>query len=80
MVFLNKLTDLPANQVAGVKHGQVVVEPCRLQRSRAFDRPDLPPDCAGKYGTRPFLCPVAKCDYVVKSFAELWISHFGPRR
>jgi hypothetical protein len=80
MVFLNELADVPADHVARVTHRHDVIEACRFKRRRAFDRPYLPPDCAGKYGARPFLRPVAKRDDIVKSFTEIWIDQLGPRR
>jgi len=80
MVFLNELDDVPADHVARVTHLHVAIEACRFQRCRAFNHPFLPPDCAGKYGARPFLRPVAKRDNIVKSFAQVWINCFGPRR
>lgn len=80
MMVFNKINDVSADRIARMPHRGVAIEAGHLQRIRAFDRPFPPSDGAGKYRARPFLGPVAKSDYIVESFAEVWINRFGPRR
>ncbi|HUI77099.1 MAG TPA: hypothetical protein VLY24_04265 [Bryobacteraceae bacterium] len=76
MMFFDKLNHVLTYRVACVTHGRVVIDTCRLQSSRAFDWPCLPPDCAREYRTRPFRFPIAKRDHIVKALPEVWINDF----
>lgn len=80
MVFFNELADVPADHVPRVTYRHGVIEAGGFKRTRAFNRPYLTPDCARKYGTGPLRRPVAKRDYIVKSFAEVRINDLGLRR
>jgi hypothetical protein len=79
-VFFYELCDVTTDRVPRVTHCDAVIEPCRLQRRWTFNRPFLPPNCARKYRTRPFLLPIAKSNDIVKSFTEIWINNLGPCR
>jgi hypothetical protein len=80
MVFFDKLNNMTVDLVASMAHRHGRIKAFRFQRSRAFNRPFLTPDSTGENRARPLFLPIAKRDYIMKSFAEVWINYLRPRR